>query len=54
MSDDTKNWLYRLHFPCRKKRCNCDKIIKDAEKYLDEKVKADGKEIKANLDPQLR
>ena len=32
--DEIKNFLYRIHFPCKKKKCRCDKIIKDAVKYI--------------------
>jgi len=28
------NVLYRVHFPCRKKKCNCDKVIEDAVEYI--------------------
>jgi len=32
------NTLYRLHFPCNKKKCNCDMIIEIAKKYLESEV----------------
>jgi hypothetical protein len=42
--DDIKNFLYRLHFPCQihflndPKKCNCDRVIEKAQKYLNDNV----------------
>ena len=32
------NLLYRLHFPCDRTVCNCDKVINKAKDYLEAEV----------------